>query len=70
MMEERYRVTIQNQFYQDMSNVNKNITVEAKLISSPTYIHSITVNSVSILLYATCYYSFFILLLWLQKIQR
>ena len=24
-------------FYRDMSNVNKNITVEAKLISLPTY---------------------------------
>jgi len=37
-MEERYHVTTQNRFYPDMSNVNKNITVEAKLISSPTYI--------------------------------
>jgi len=36
-MEERYHATTQNQFYPDMSNVNKNITVEAKLISSPTY---------------------------------
>jgi len=28
--------------------------VEAKLISPLTYIHSITVNSASVLLYATC----------------
>ena len=38
MMEERYHATTQNWFYPDMSNVNKNITVEAKLISPPTYI--------------------------------
>jgi len=38
MMEERYHMTTQNRFYPDISNVNKNITVEAKLISSPTYI--------------------------------
>jgi len=37
MMEERYHVTTQNRFYPDMSNVSKNITVEAKLISPPTY---------------------------------
>ena len=37
MMEERYYATTQNRFYPDMSNVNKNITVEAKLISPPTY---------------------------------
>jgi hypothetical protein len=37
MMEERYHVTTQNWFYPDMSTVNKNITVEAKLISPPTY---------------------------------
>ena len=37
MMEERYHETTQNRFYPDMSNVNKNITVEAKLISLPTY---------------------------------
>ena len=37
-MEERYHVTTQNRFYPDMSNVNKNITVETKLISPPTYI--------------------------------
>jgi len=36
MMGERYHVTTQNQFYPDMSNVNKNITVEAKLISPRT----------------------------------
>ena len=39
MMEERYRATTQNRFYPDMSNVNKNITMEAKLISLPTYIY-------------------------------
>jgi hypothetical protein len=38
-MEERYHATTQNQFYSDMSNVNKNITVEAKLISPPKYIY-------------------------------
>ena len=38
MMEERYHATTQNRFYPDMSNVNKNITVEAKLISPSTYI--------------------------------
>jgi len=36
-MDERYHATTQNWFYPDMSNVNKNITVEAKLISPPTY---------------------------------
>jgi len=36
-MEERYHATTQNRFYPDMSNVNKNITVEAKLISPPTH---------------------------------
>jgi hypothetical protein len=37
MMEERYHATTHNLFYPDMSNVNKNITVEAKLISPATY---------------------------------
>jgi hypothetical protein len=36
-MEERYLATTQNRFYPDMSNVNINITVEAKLISPRTY---------------------------------
>jgi len=36
MMEERYHATTQNRFYPDISNVNKNITVEAKLIIPPT----------------------------------
>ena len=36
-MEEGYHATTQNRFYPDTSNVNKNITVEAKLISPPTY---------------------------------
>ena len=38
MMEERYHATTQNWFYPDVSNVNKNITVEAKLISPSTYV--------------------------------
>jgi len=38
MMEERYHATTQKRFYPDMSNVDKNITVQAKLISPPTYI--------------------------------
>jgi len=38
MMEEKYHATTQNWFYPDMSKVNKNITVEAKLISPPTYL--------------------------------
>jgi len=37
-MEVTYDATTQNRFYPDMSSVNKNITVEAKLISPPTYI--------------------------------
>jgi len=37
-MEERYHATTQNRFHPDVSNVNKNITVEAKLFSPPTYI--------------------------------
>jgi hypothetical protein len=40
MMEERDHATTQNRFYPDMSNVNKNIIVEAKLISPPNYIKS------------------------------
>jgi hypothetical protein len=36
MMEEGYHAITQNRFYPDMSNVNKNITVEEKLISPPT----------------------------------
>ena len=36
-MEERYYATTQNRFYPDMSDINKNVTVEAKLISPPTY---------------------------------
>jgi len=43
MMEERYHATTQNWFYTDMSNVNKNIAVEAKLISPPDYIVFMTV---------------------------
>ena len=37
MMEERYHATTQNRFHPDMCDVNKNITVEAKLISPRTY---------------------------------
>ena len=37
MMEERYHATTQNGFYPDMSNVNINITEEAKIISPLTY---------------------------------
>jgi len=37
MMEERYHTITENRFHQDMSNVDKNITVEARLISPPTY---------------------------------
>ena len=36
MMEERYHATTQNRFYPDMSNVNKNIAVEANVIIPPT----------------------------------
>jgi len=42
MMEERYHVTTQNWFYADMSNVDKNMTVQAKLISAPTHTHTHT----------------------------
>jgi hypothetical protein len=35
MMEERYHATTKNRFYPDMSKVNKNIAVEAKLIGPP-----------------------------------
>ena len=57
-MEERYHATTQNRFYPDMSNVNKNITVEAKLISPPTYIYccvGIGIISESKLLYFRTY---------------
>jgi hypothetical protein len=37
-MGERYHATTQNRFYPDMSNVNENVTVEAKLISLSTYL--------------------------------
>ena len=39
MMEDRYHATTQNRFYPDMPNVNENITVKAKLISPPAYLH-------------------------------
>jgi hypothetical protein len=38
MLEQRYHATPQNWFHPDMSTVNKNIAMEAKLISPPTYI--------------------------------
>jgi len=38
MLEERYHATTQNRFYPDISNVNKNFTVEAKLISPLLYV--------------------------------
>jgi len=38
MKEERYHGTTQNRFYPDMSKVNKNIIVEAELISPPMHI--------------------------------
>jgi len=39
MMEDRYHATTQNRFFfPDMSNVNENITVKAKLISPPVYV--------------------------------
>jgi hypothetical protein len=38
MMEDRYHATAKNRFCPDMFSVNKNITVEAKLTSSPTYV--------------------------------
>ena len=37
MLEQRYHATTQNWFQPGMSNINKNITVGAKLISPPTY---------------------------------
>jgi len=37
MMVVSCHATTQNRFYPDVSNVNKNITVGAKLISPPTY---------------------------------
>jgi hypothetical protein len=37
MMEERYHATTENRLYPNMSNANKNITMEAKFISPPTY---------------------------------
>jgi hypothetical protein len=44
MMEERYHATAQNWFYPDMSNVNKNVTLEAKHISPPTYFKAVHRN--------------------------
>jgi len=36
-LEDRYHATTQNRFYPDICNLNKNITMEEKLISTPTY---------------------------------
>ena len=44
MMEERYHATTQDRFYPDMSNVNKNITVEAKTYLPIYVISSIGAN--------------------------
>ena len=55
MMEERYHATTQNRFYPDMSNVNKNIIVEAKLISPPTYI-TVSFMFDSLIVDSTCYW--------------
>jgi len=44
MIKERYHATTQNRFYPDMSNVNKNITVEANFISPSTYFSSLIVD--------------------------
>ena len=41
MMDERYHATTKNRFYPDVSNVNRNITVEVKLISPPTYLQCV-----------------------------
>ena len=38
MMEGRYHATTQNRFYPDMSDVTKNITLEARLISPLSYV--------------------------------
>jgi len=46
-MEERYHATTPNRFYPDISNVNRNITVEAKLISQPMYLINIFIRFVS-----------------------
>ena len=55
MMEERYHATTQNRFYPDMSNVNKNITVEAKLISLPSILYYIILYCI-VLYYIILYY--------------
>ena len=55
MMEERYHETTQNRFYPDMSNVNKNITVEAKLINPPTHIY-IYIHTYIHILVSVCSY--------------
>jgi len=48
-MEERYHATTQNRFYPDMSNVNKNITVEAKL-NQPTYVIVMKMGAMEVVL--------------------
>ena len=59
MMEERYHATTQNRFYPDMSNINKNITVEAKLISPPTHYYTQRGNDLGLLglyiFFVVCY---------------
>jgi len=56
-MEERYHATTQNRFYPDMSNVNKNITVEAKLISPPTYNYIFSVSLLNVAPFLPCFLS-------------
>ena len=66
MVEVRYHATTKNRFYPDMSNVNKNITVETKLINPPTYIY-IYIYTVYIYIYihvCVCVKLLIILLVW------
>ena len=51
MMEERYHATTQDRFYPDMSNVNKNITVEATYQPTYVYVHFLASN-----MSLCCYY--------------
>ena len=64
MMEERYHATTQNRFYPDMSNVNQNFTVEAKLTTPPTYIYIYIYVYVYVYIYI---YIYIYILLILEK---
>ena len=66
MVEERYHATVQNRFYPDMSNVNKNITVEAKLISPPRYY----LLKLTLLFHVYCYICYYQLHPSLKIIER